>query len=126
MQEQSNISISCINGRESLNFSLLICGSIARVCFACSSRMENRWLCHSVCINCWSVCCTLSTENDSDSICLMRKALLQSLNSSFHESDCFPILKLFYDRQYVTYLHERFQTLQPLSHCDMLRGEQER
>lgn len=34
-------------------------------------------------------------RNDSNSICLMRKTLLQSLNSSFHERDCLSILKLF-------------------------------
>lgn len=98
MREQSNISMSCINdGGWERKFEFFTphlwfnCQSVSCLFF----RKENRWLCHSVCINCWSVCCTLSTENDSDSICLMRKTLLQSLNSSFHESDCLPILKLF-------------------------------
>lgn len=90
MREQSNISMSCINGGWERKFEFFT----PHLWFNCQSvyclffRKGNRWLCHSVCINCWSVCCTLSMENDSNSICLMRKTLLQSLNSSFHESDC--------------------------------------
>lgn len=65
MQEQSNISMACINdGGWERKFEFFT----PHLWFNCQSvyclffRKENRWLCHSVCINCWSVCCKLSTE----------------------------------------------------------------
>lgn len=58
-------------------------------------RKENRWLCHSVCINCWVCLLYAVNGNDNNSICLMRKTLLRSQNCSFHERDCLSILKLF-------------------------------
>lgn len=65
MQEQSNISMACINdGGWERKFEFFT----PHLWFNCQSvyclffRKENRWLCHSVCINCWSVWCTLSTE----------------------------------------------------------------
>lgn len=49
-----------------------------------------------------SVCSMLSTENDSDSICFIRKTLLRSLNSSFAKSDSLSVPNLFFKSDDVT------------------------
>lgn len=66
-----------------------------------------------------SVCSTLSMENDSGSICFIRKTLLR--NSSFDKSDSLSIPNLFFTSDDVTYLRERFQKQKPLPQCDTLR-----
>lgn len=112
--------LSCkIADEETWNFSLLICGSIAGVWIDCFSRKKIDGFVTQYAQTVGSVCCTLSMENDSGSICFKRKTLLR--NSSFDKSDSLSIPNLFFTSDDVTYLPKRFQKQKPLPQCDTLR-----
>lgn len=88
---KGNILSRKIADGETWNFSLLICGSIAGVRIDCFSRKKIDGFVTQYAQTVGSVCCTLSVENDSDSICFIRKTPLRSPNSSFDKSDSLSI-----------------------------------
>lgn len=93
---KGNILSRKIADGETWNFSLLICGSIAGVRIDCFSRKKIDGFVTQYAQTVGSVCCTLSVENDSDSICFIRKTPLRSPNSSFDKSDSLSIPNLFF------------------------------
>lgn len=127
MQEQSNISMACINDagweRKFEFFTPHLwfnCQSVYCLFF----RKENRWLCHSVCINCWSVCCMLSTEMIAILFVLWERHCYKVWIVVFMKGIVCPFWSYFPETLYD--ISTYFKMPEPLSQRDMLRGKQKR
>lgn len=121
MQEQSNISSINDGGweRKLDIFTSCLRFNCQRV-YCLFFRKENRWLCHSVCINCRYVCCTLSTEM-IPIVFVSRERHCYKIRIAVFRKRTVYRSEVIFVRHCVDRLHERFKMLRLLSQWDTLK-----